>query len=134
MRQVVKQYIHNCYSCHRSKIFRNKYNDLLISAAVSIQRWIDIFMNFIIGLSDSKEHNVICIIIDKLFRKRYYKLCTTIDENISTEIIAEILIRKIFKYHDLFIFITSNKNSQFIIIVWKVFCCRLRIICKLSTT
>ena len=34
IRQVVEQYIRNCYSCHRLKASRNKYNDLLIPATV----------------------------------------------------------------------------------------------------
>ena len=74
-------------------------------------------MNFIIDLFDSEEHNVIYIIVDKLFRERHYEFCTTIDEDILIEIIAKILIREIFKNHDLFTFITSDKNFQFIAIV-----------------
>ena len=133
MRQIVKQYICNCYSCHRSKIFRNKYNDLLISAAVSTQRWINIFINFIIDLFKSKGHNVICIIIDKLTREQHYKFCKIIDDDISIETTTEILIREVFKYHDLFTSITSNKELQFVVTVWKIFCRLLKITCKLST-
>ena len=38
IRQIVEQYIRNCYSCHRSKILQDKYNDLLIPATISTQR------------------------------------------------------------------------------------------------
>ena len=133
MRQAVKQYIRNCYSCHRSKTLRNKYNDLLISATVPTQRWINIFSNFIINLFESKEHNVICIIIDKFIRERHYELCKIIDDGTSTEATTEILIQEMFRYHDLLISITSNKRSQFVVIIWKTFCHLLRITCKLST-
>ena len=111
MRQAVEQYIRNCYSCHRSKISRNKYNGLLISAAVSTQRWINIFINFIIDLFESERHNVICIIVDKLTRERYYEFCKIIDDDTSTETTTEILIREVFKYHDLFTSITLDKKS-----------------------
>ena len=133
MRQIVKQYIRNCYSCHRSKISRNKYNDLLISATVSTQRWIDIFINFITDFFESEEHNVICIIIDKLIRERHYEFCKIINDDISTETTTKILIREVFRYHDLSTSITSNRESQFVVTVWKTFCRLLRITCKLST-
>ena len=133
MRQIVKQYIRNCYSCHRSKIFRNKYNDLLVPAAVPTQRWIDIFINFIIDLFESKEHNVICIIVDKFTRERHYELCKIIDDDTSTETTTEILIQKMFRYHDLSTSITSDRRPQFVVTVWKTFCRLLKITCKLST-
>ena len=133
IRQIVKQYIRNCYSCHRSKISRNKYNDLLISATVSTQRWIDIFINFIIDLFKSKEHNVICIIIDKFIRERHYEFCRVTDDGTSTEATTEILIREMFRYHDLSTSITSNRGPQFVVIIWKTFCRLLKITCKLST-
>ena len=133
MRQTVEQYIRNCYSCHRSKAFRDKYNDLLISAAVSTQRWIDIFINFIIDFFESEEHNVICIIINKFIRKRHYELCKIIDDGTSTETTTEILIRGVFRYHDLSTSITSDKESQFVVTIWKTFCRLLKITCKLST-
>ena len=133
IRQVVEQYIRNCYSCHRSKISRDKYNDLLIPATVSTQQWIDIFINFIINLFESEEHNVICIIINKFTRERHYEFCRVIDDDISTEATTKILIRRMFRYHDLSTSITSDKRSQFVVIIWKTFCCLLRITCKLST-
>ena len=133
MRQVVEQYICNCYSCHRSKTSQNKYNDLLISATVSTQRSIDIFINFITDLFKSKEHNVICIIVDKLTRERHYELCKIIDDGTSTEATTKILIREVFRYHDLFTLIISNRELQFVVTIWKTFCRLLRITYKLST-
>ena len=133
MRQVVEQYIRNCYSCHRLKIFWNKYNDLLVPAAVSTQRWIDIFTDFITDFFELEEHNVICIIVDKLIREWHYEFCKIIDDDTSTKATAEILIREMFRYHGLSTLITSDKESQFVVIIWKTFCRRLRITCKLST-
>ena len=133
MRQIVEQYIRNCYSCHRSKAFWDKYNGLLISATVSTQRWIDIFIDFIIDLFESEEHNVICIIVDKLTCERHCEFCKIIDDGTSIEATTEILIRGVFRYHDLSTLITSDKESQFVVTVWKTFCRLLRITCKLST-
>ena len=133
MRQVVEQYIRNCYSCHRSKTSRDKYNDLLILAAVPTQRWIDIFIDFITDFFESEGHNVICIIINKFTHERHYESCRIIDDGTSTEAATEILIREVFRYHDLSTSITSNRGPQFVVTIWKTFCRLLRITCKLST-
>ena len=63
--------------------------------------------------------------------KRHYVFCTIENENTSVEIAVEILVQYVFRIHDLFFSITSNRNSQFILLVWQIFCRILRIKCKL---
>ena len=131
MRKIVRRYVRNCHECQRIKTFRNRKNDLLISLVIFLQRWIDISIDFIIELSDAHDHNVICTIIDKLSKKRHYASCTTKDESTNAKITTKILIQYVFRTHDLFFFITSNRNSQFISLVWQTFCRILDIKCKL---
>ena len=92
MIKIVKQYIRNCRICCRFKVPRNVYNDLLIFVVVINERWQDIIMNFIINFLESNEYNVICIVIDKFFRKRHYIFCKVTDKETSTKIIVLILI------------------------------------------
>ena len=69
-------------------------------------------MNFIIELFESKKRNVICTIIDKLTRKRYYIACIANDKDIFVEITTNIFLQyNIFKYYNLFIFIMFNQDS-----------------------
>ena len=117
MIKIVKQYVHNYRTCCRFKISQNVYNDLLIFVAVINERWQNIIMNFIIDLFESNEYNVICIVIDKFFKKRHYIFCKITNEETLTKITALILINWIFKIHDLLWFITSNRDFQFIIVV-----------------
>ena len=131
MRKIVRRYVRNCHECQRIKTFRDRKNDLLILLVISLQRWIDISIDFIIELFDAHDHNVICTIIDKLNKKRHYASCTTKNESTSAKITIKILIQYIFRTHDLFFFITSNRNSQFISLVWQAFCRILDIKCKL---
>ena len=131
MRKVVRRYVRNCHDCQRIKIFRNRKNDLLISLIIFLQRWIDISIDFIIELFDVHDRNVIYTIIDRLSKKRHYVFCTTDDENINVEITIKILINYVFRTHELFFFITSNRDSQFISLVWQTFCKILDIKCKL---
>ena len=71
-------------------------------------------MNFIIKLFDSKKHNVICIIINRLFKKRHYVFCIVDKKNIVFEIYVRILFHYVFRIHELFSFIISNRDNQFV--------------------
>ncbi len=131
MRKTIDQYIWNCYICQRSKTSRNKSNDLLQSLSISEQRWQDIAMNFIIDLSDSSEYNVILMIICRLSKKRHYISCIIDDEDITVEKTAEMLIQWIYQTHNLSSFIVSDRDSQFISILWKFLCKQLSIFLQL---
>ncbi len=74
-RATIRQYIRNCHVCQRSKASWDDTNDLLQPLSISQQRWQDIAMNFITELSLSKNYNVICMIICRLFKERHYVLC-----------------------------------------------------------
>ncbi len=88
-------------------------------------------MNFIIDLFDSSEYNVILTIICKLSKKRHYIFCITDDKNITVKKTAEMLIQWIYWTHDLSSFIVSDRNLQFISILWKSLCKRLSISLRL---
>ena len=132
MRDLIKRYIDNCHNCRRIKSVYDERIDLLKFLFIFKQRWIDIFMNFVINFSNLKNHNVICIIIDRLIKKRHYVSCIVIDENIVVNVCVRIFLHYVFRTHELFFTIVSNKNSQFVNVVWNRFCKKLSIKCKLS--
>ncbi len=131
MRKTIDRYIQNCYVCQRSKTSRNKSNDLLQSLSISEQRWQNIVMNFIIDLFDSSEYNAILTIICRLSKKRHYISCITDDEDITVEKTAEMLIQWVYWTHDLSSFIVSDRDLQFISILWKFLCKWLSIFLQL---
>ncbi len=110
MRQAMKQYIRNYYSCQRSKTSRDKYNEQLILVVISTQRWINISMDFIIELPKFDQKNAICIVIDKLTRERHYIACIVINESIFAKATTNIFLYDVFKYYDLPILIISNRE------------------------
>ncbi len=132
MQKTIDQYIRNCYICQCSKTFRNKSNDLLQSLLISEQRWQDIAMNFIINLSDSSEYNAILTIICKLSKERHYISCIIDDEDITVKKTAEMLIQWVYWTYELSSFIVSDRDLQFISILWKFLCKRLSISLWLS--
>ncbi len=84
-------------------------------------------MNFIIDLSDSYDYNTILTVICRLLKERHYISCITDDEDITAEKTAEMLIQWVYWTHDLSSFIVSDRDSQFISILWKFLCKRLSI-------
>ena len=77
--------------------------------------------------------NTICTLIDKLSKEHHYTPCQAIDKGTSAEATAQILIQQVFHYHSLPSSITSDCGPQFVATVWKSFCKRLGIKCKLFT-
>ncbi len=127
MRKTIDQYIQNCYICQRSKISRNKSNDLLQSLSISEQRWQNIVMNFIINLFDSYDYNAILTVICRLLKERHYIFCIIDDEDITVKKTAKMLLQWVYQTHDLSSFIVFDQDSQFIFILWKFLCKRLSI-------
>ncbi len=90
-------------------------------------------MNFITELSLSKNYNVICMIICCLFKECHYVLCHWEDNDISIEETVWIMLWNVYWLHDLLSSIVSNRDSQFILIMWQSLCKRLKIKVNLST-
>ncbi len=84
-------------------------------------------MNFIINLFVSSEYNAILTIICRLSKERHYISCIIDDEDITVKKTAEMLIQWVYWTHDLSSFIISDRDSQFISILWKSLCKRLSI-------
>ena len=131
MRKTIRQYVRNCHECQWNKIFKNRQNDLLFFLIIFIQRWKNISMNFITKLFNVHDYNFICTIINRLNIKRHYVFCTIENENINVEIVVRIFVQYVFRIYDLFFSIKSNRNFQFMSLVWQTFCRILRIKCKL---
>ena len=90
-------------------------------------------MNFITELSLSENYNVICTIICHLIKKHHYVFYHWEDDDISVEEMIWIMLWNIYQLHDLLSFIVSNRDSQFILTMWKSLCKRLRITASLFT-
>ena len=67
-------------------------------------------MNFITELFNSKNHNAILIVINTLLKERHYISCIVNDKDTSVEVTIKLLIKKVFKLHDLLNFIVSDRE------------------------
>jgi hypothetical protein len=131
-KQSVERYIRNCHICKRFKAIRNKYSDLLNFLSISNRSWTDIIMNFVIELLDNKDFNVILMMIDRLIKMHHYVSCIVEEDETSAKETVKLLINHVWKLHELSNTIVSNRESQFISLVWKTVCRMLKIDVKLS--
>jgi hypothetical protein len=133
-KQSVKRYIRNCHICKRFKASKDKYSELLNSLSISDQSWTNIIMNFVTELSKTKnDFNVILMIINRLIKMHHYVFCTIKEDDTFAEKTIKLLINNVWKLHELSSIIMSNRNSQFVLFVWKTVCKMLKIDVKLFT-
>ncbi len=130
---TIQWYIWNYHACQRSKVFRNSINELHHSLSILQKRWKDITMNFITELSLSEDYNIICTIICHFIKEHHYVFCHWEDDDISVEETVWIMLWNVYWLHNLLSSIVSNRDSQFIFIMWKSLCKRLQIITSLFT-
>ena len=133
MNKVIKRYIKNCYSCRRAKASKDRYNEKLNFLFISKRNWENIILNFVVELFRCFDrYNVILMIIDRLSKKRHYISCDIENDDITIEITVKMLIQHVWKLHKLFLIIISNRDFQFVSIVWKTLCKIFDIVSKLS--
>jgi hypothetical protein len=131
-KQAVERYIRNCHICRRFKAIRDKYSELLNLLSISDRSWTNIIMNFVIELLESKDFNAILMIVNRLTKMHHYISCTAAKEETNVEEIVRLLINHVWKLHELSSTIISDRESQFISLVWKTICRALKINVKLS--
>jgi hypothetical protein len=127
----VKQFIRNCHTCRRAKTAKNKYNELLNLLSMSNRSWIDITLDFVIELFDSRDYNAVFMIIDRLSKMHHYISCTTNENETTTEKTAKLLIQHVWKLHELLTTMIYDRDLQFISLVWNIICKMLKIKAKL---
>ncbi len=134
VKQSVERYVRNCHICRRFKASRDKYSELLNFLSISNRSWTNIIMNFVTELSKIKDDfNAILMIMNRLTKMHHYVSCIIEEKNITVEETAWLLINHMWKLHELSSIITSNRDSQFVSLVWKTICKILKIKIKLST-
>jgi hypothetical protein len=130
-KQSIERYIRNCHICKRFKAIKNKYSNLLNFLFISNRSWTNIIMNFVIELLDNKDFNVILMMINRFIKMHHYVFCIAEKDETSTKETIKLLINHVWKLHELSNTIMSNRESQFISLVWKTICRMLKINVKL---
>ena len=64
MREEVEQYLRNCHVCKRAKTSRDAYNGLFQPLPVPERPWVDLTMDFVVGLPKSQGCDAILMVVD----------------------------------------------------------------------
>ena len=113
MRKDIEQYLHNCHVCKRAKASRDAYNGLFQPLPVPERPWVDLTMDFVVGLPkshghDAKLYDAILMVVDQLSKERHYIPCTEEDNGTNAEATAAMFLRHVWCYHGLPISLTSD--------------------------
>ena len=133
MRKDIEQYLRNCHVCKRAKASRDAYNGLLQPLPVPERPWVDLTMDFVVGLPKSRGYDAILMVVDRLLKERHYIPCTEENNGTNAEATAAMFLRYVWCYHGLPISLTSDQGPQFALKMWDSLCKLLGIKAKLST-
>jgi len=87
-------------------------------------------MDFVTGLSRSKDHDTIWVVVDRLTKQRHLVPCST---TVNARDLADIFLQHVFRLHGLPWTITSDRGPQFASAFWHRLCAQLGIELSLST-
>jgi hypothetical protein len=126
MNKNVKEYVDFCSICHRVKLVKHKFHDLLQVLSISKNSRQDWTMNFITNLSFSKHrdivYNSILMIIDRYIK---FSLYISSKKTWNVENLINALIDEIFIKFEKFVFIVTNRKFFFIFKFWSSLCYHL---------
>lgn len=106
----IKQFIKECDTCQQKNFENILSRDLLQPLPIPSQNWIDISMDFIEGLPNSKEYNVILVVVDRLSKYAHF---IALSHPYTAAKIAQLFIANVFKLHGLPRSIVTDRDPTF---------------------
>jgi hypothetical protein len=129
MAQAVRQFVRNCDSCGRNKVWRDRRQGFLKPLLVLNRIWREISIDFITKLSLSNGCTDLLVITDRLSKGVILEACS----DTSAEAIANLFLRVFYRRHRLLSAIMLDRDTQFVSALWARVCSLLRITRRLST-
>ena len=87
-------------------------------------------MDFITDLPQSKSFNAALVVVDRFSKMAHFIPCT---KEITSEVTAGLVLRKVFRLHGFPNDIVSDRGPQFVACFWKCLLQLLKVQCKLSS-
>ncbi|KAH0602478.1 uncharacterized protein H6S33_008817 [Morchella sextelata] len=122
--------VRNCHPCQRTKPNTHGKLGVLRPLPIPEQPWQEVSMDFVTGLPESEEYNVIMVVVDRLTKMQHLLPYNT---TVNSEDVAQLYLRNIWKLHGLLIHVTSDCGMQFTARFWRALCKHFGIEARMST-
>ena len=96
--------------CKQAKASRDAYNGLLQPLPIPERPWVDLTIDFVVGLPKSQGYDSVLMVVDWLSKKRHYRPCTKDNNGTNAEATANLFLRHVWCYHGLLISLTSDRG------------------------
>ncbi len=128
---LVRRYVRNYHTCHRSKHSTQKPLGLLRPLLIPNKPWTDISLDFITKLPKTKrDKDSASVVIDRIAKEGHF---IPGRKAISAEETAELMIQHVWRLHGLPSTLISDRGPQFVSLPWKKLCEALGIRAELSS-
>ncbi|XP_071902682.1 uncharacterized protein [Coffea arabica] len=116
MRRDVERVVGRCIVCHKAKSKTQPFG-LYTPLPVPTTPWIDISMNFVLGLPRSRKgHDSIFVVVDRFPKMAHFIACHKTDD---ASYIADLFFRGIVRLHGMPRTIVSDRDVKFLSYFWK---------------
>ena len=106
-----------CITCRQAKS-RVMPHGLYTPLLVPMEPWVDISMDFILGLPRSKKgRDFIVVVVDRFSKMTHFIICHKTDDAIN---IADLFFREVIRLHGLPSSIVSDRDVKFLSYFWNV--------------
>ena len=122
----VSQYVAACQLCRRTKSSKEKPPGLLRPLLIPEQRWLNIAVDYIPALPDSRHAGItykgILVVIDRLTKMAHFVPV----RSLRAEELADAFVDRIYSLHGAPDIIVSDRGTQFVSTFWNHLCARLK--------
>lgn len=116
MKEDIQSFVTECGTCQQNKYETIALPGLIQPLPIPQKVWMDISMDFIVGLPFCKGKSVIFVVVDRLSKYAHF---ISMAHPYTTTMVAQVFVENIFKLHGIPSSIVSDRDPVFVSSFWK---------------